>query len=134
MTGCVLILFSLLNTIHYIRLEHFVLFALIAFTFIASYKLFKEGERKLFIWSQLIQALGVTTSSFIFYLFADSFLGPIIGTLHEKVVWGFTFEVPSGVSDFSEGTCDYTFFSFNLIPCAILLYFYYSNKEKDIIY
>ena len=143
MMGCVLALLFLLD-ISFIRFSHFLILGLLVFTFFASYKLLKRGEKKLFIWAQLIQVLGVSVSGFVFsgtnfsafnfHLHAGPFLGPIIGAIHEKVIWGFTFEAPSGVSDFSEDIRDYAFFSFNLIPCAILLYFYYIDKKDDIIY
>ena len=142
MVGCVLAFFFLLNTIHYIRFSYFLVLGVLVFTFIASQRLLKRGEKKLFIWAQLIQVLGVSVSgfdffgtgfsAFEFYLHIGPSWGLFIGLFNEKTYWEFLFNAPGGVLDFSADNRNYAFFSINLMPCTILLYFYYTRKEIPI--
>ncbi|HTA63556.1 MAG TPA: hypothetical protein VK835_13920 [Bacteroidia bacterium] len=142
MVGCILAFISLLNTIHYIRFSYFLVLGLLAFTFIASYRLLKRSEKKLFIWAQLIQVLGFSFtginflgagfSAFDFHLYAGPFFGFVMGAINEKIYWDYIFEAPGGVLDFSVDNREYAFCSLNLIPSAILLYFYYTRKEIPI--
>ena len=108
----------------------------ILFTFIASIMLIMRENKTLFIVAQLMQILSMSVPGLVYYFQAGLHFGPSFGTVNGETSFEFYFHFPRYLMLFIENRNE-LMFSINLIPCAILLYFYYTSKkqkESDIIY